>query len=33
MVDPNVDLSEIPEFTPNYIWVKPFGERGLIQEK
>jgi len=27
LVDPNLDLSEIPEFTPNYIWVKPFGER------
>ena len=33
LVDPNVDLSEIPEFTPNYIWVKPFGEHGLIQMK
>ena len=27
LVDPNVDLSEIPAFTPNYLWVKPFGER------
>ena len=27
MVDPNVDLSEIPKFAPNYIWVTPFGER------
>jgi hypothetical protein len=26
MVDPNVDLSEIPKFAPNYLWVKPFGE-------
>ena len=26
MVDPNVDLSEIPKFTPNYLWVTPFGE-------
>ena len=27
MVDPNVDLSEIPKFAPNYLWVTPFGER------
>jgi len=27
MVDTTVDLSEIPAFTPNYLWVKPFGER------
>jgi hypothetical protein len=27
MVDPNVDLSEIPKFAPNYLWVSPFGER------
>ena len=27
LVDPNLDLSEIPEFEPNYLWVKPFGER------
>jgi hypothetical protein len=27
LVDPNVDLSEIPAFTPNYLWVTPFGER------
>ena len=27
LVDPNVDLSEIPKFTPNYLWIKPFGER------
>jgi hypothetical protein len=27
LVDPNLDLSEIPKFTPNYLWVKPFGER------
>ena len=27
MVDPNVDLSEIPKFEANYLWVKPFGER------
>ena len=26
MVDPNVDLSEIPKFAPNYLWVTPFGE-------
>ena len=22
LVDPNVDLSEIPKFTPNYLWIK-----------
>ena len=27
MVDPNLDLSEIPKFAPNYLWVTPFGER------
>jgi hypothetical protein len=27
LVDPNLDLSEIPKFEPNYLWVKPFGER------
>jgi hypothetical protein len=27
LVDPNVDLSEIPKFAPNYLWVTPFGER------
>ena len=27
LVDPNVDLSKVPVFTPNYLWVKPFGER------
>jgi len=27
LVDPDVDLSEIPKFTPNYLWIKPFGER------
>jgi hypothetical protein len=26
MVDPNVDLSEIPKFAPNYLWVTPFDE-------
>jgi hypothetical protein len=26
MVDQVVDLSEIPEFTPNYLWVIPFDE-------
>ncbi len=26
MVDQVVDLSEIPEFTPNYLWVTPFDE-------
>jgi len=27
LVDPNVDLSEIPKFAPNYLWVTPFGEQ------
>jgi len=27
LVDQNVDLSKIPVFTPNYLWIKPFGER------
>ena len=27
LVDPNTDLSKIPKFHPNYLWVKPFGER------
>jgi vitamin K-dependent gamma-carboxylase len=27
LVDPNVDLSEIPKFEPSFLWVKPFGER------
>jgi len=27
LVDPNIDLSEIPKFAPNYLWVTPFGER------
>ena len=27
LVDPNIDLSEIPEFEPSSLWVKPFGER------
>jgi hypothetical protein len=27
LVDPNIDLSEIPEFEPSFLWVKPFGER------
>ena len=26
LVDPNLDLSEIPKFERNYLWVKPFGE-------
>ena len=24
LVDPNLDLSKIPKFKPNYLWVKPF---------
>ena len=24
LVDPNLDLSKIPKFQPNYLWVKPF---------
>ncbi len=27
LVDPNVDLSEIPKYEPAYVWVKPFGEQ------
>ena len=27
LVDPNVDLSEIPKYEPAYLWVKPFGEQ------
>ena len=27
MVDPNLDLSEIPKFAPNYLWVTAFDER------
>ena len=27
LVEPNVDLSEIPKYEPAYLWVKPFGER------
>ena len=27
LVDPNVDLSEIPKFEPSFLWVRPFGER------
>ena len=26
LVDPNLDLSDIPKFEPNYLWVKPFGK-------
>ena len=26
LVDPDVDLSKIPKFTPSYLWVKPFTE-------
>ena len=27
MVDPNLDLSEIPKFETTYLWMSPFGER------
>jgi len=27
LVDPNLDLSEIPAYEPSYRWIKPFGER------
>ena len=27
LVDPNIDLSEIPVFERSFLWVKPFGER------
>jgi len=27
LVDPNLDLSEIPAYEPSYNWIKPFGER------
>ena len=27
MVDPNLDLSEIPKFAPNYLWATAFDER------
>ena len=27
LVDPDVDLSEIPKYEPAYLWVKPFGEQ------
>ena len=26
LVDPNLDLSEIPSYEPSYRWIKPFGE-------
>ena len=26
LVDPNLDLSEIPPYQPGYLWIKPFGE-------
>jgi hypothetical protein len=26
LVDPNLDLSEIPAYEPSYLWIKPFGE-------
>ena len=27
IVDPNLDLSEIPKFKTTYLWMRPFGER------
>jgi hypothetical protein len=27
LVEPNLDLSEIPAYEPAYHWIKPFGER------
>ena len=27
LVDPNLDLSNIPAYEPSYNWIKPFGER------
>ena len=27
MVDPNLDLSEIPKFKTTYLWIRPFGKR------
>ena len=27
LVDPELDLSNIPAYEPSYLWVKPFGER------
>ena len=33
LVDPNLDLSEIPTYQPSYQWIKPFREHWLIQEK
>ena len=33
LVDPNLDLSEIPPYQPSYLWIKPFVEYWLIQEK
>ena len=27
LVDPNLDLSEIPAYEPSYRWIRPFGER------
>ncbi len=26
LVDPNLDLSEIPAYQPSYLWIKPFRE-------
>ena len=26
LIDPNLDLSEIPPYQPSYLWIKPFGE-------
>jgi hypothetical protein len=27
LVDPELDLSNIPAYEPSYLWIKPFGER------
>ncbi len=27
LVDPELDLSNIPAYEPSYIWIKPFEER------
>ena len=32
LVDPNLDLSEIPPYQPSFHWIKPFVEHWLIQQ-
>jgi hypothetical protein len=27
LLDPNLDLSEIPAYEPSYRWINPFGKR------